>query len=277
MVHYDLEYPKQPYSTVKRYDSRATYALKTIHHLISTSPILSISFNTPDTPFPTILPMIGALGSYTRPSASLSDPQDLYLHGYVSSRIINLSRASTSSSAPDTPPGLPICISATHLDGLVLSLTPNSHSYNYRSATLFGHAVLVSDPEEKLYAMRLITDGVLPGRWDNTRTPPNAGEMASTSVLRVKLVAGSAKVRAGGPNDDKGDMNDEEVRERVWTGVVPVSRKLGEPVGSGYNRVAEVPGYIREFVEEANEEGEREAVEAAGRTAAPKKVFGEEE
>ena len=220
--------------------------------------------------------MIGALGSFARPSASLSDPQDLYLHGYVSSRIINLSR-SASSSTPGQPEGLPICVSATHLDGLVLSLTPNSHSYNYRSATVFGYATLVSDLEEKLYAMKLITDGVVPGRWDATRTPPNAGELASTSVLRVKLVAGSAKVRAGGPNDDKADMNDDEVRGRVWTGVVPVSRKLGEPIESGYNRAGEVPGYIRSFVEEENEEGERQAVETAGKTAAPKKALGEEE
>jgi nitroimidazol reductase NimA-like FMN-containing flavoprotein (pyridoxamine 5'-phosphate oxidase superfamily) len=209
--------------------------------------------------------MIGALGSFARPSADITDVQDLYLHGYVSSRIMNLSRT------PEQPDGLPVCISATHLDGLVLSLTPNSHSYNYRSATLFGHATLVTELEEKLYAMRLITDGVVPGRWEGARVPPNAGEMASTSVLRVKIAAGSAKIRAGGPNDDKGDMADEALKDRVWTGVVPAYQTFGEPLASGYNRV-EVPGYLAEYVKDANEGNKEQALEAATKTAAPKKV-----
>ncbi|KAH8904442.1 flavin-nucleotide-binding protein [Coniochaeta sp. PMI_546] len=268
MVRYELEYPKQPYSTVKRYDSRASYALSTIHTIISTSPVLNVSFTPPNSPFPTILPMIGALGSFARPSADITDVQDLYLHGYVSSRIMNLSRT------PDQPDGLPVCISATHLDGLVLSLTPNSHSYNYRSATLFGHATLVTEVDEKLFAMRLITNGVVPGRWEGTRVPPNAGEMASTSVLRVKIAAGSAKIRAGGPSDDKGDMTDEELKDRVWTGVVPVYQTLGEPLASGYNR-AEVPGYIAEYVRDANEGAKEQALEAATTSAAPKKVIDE--
>lgn len=214
--------------------------------------------------------MIGALGSFARPSADTTDVQDLYLHGYISSRIMNLSRT------PDQPAGLPLCVSATHLDGLVLSLTPNSHSYNYRSATLFGHAVLVTDPDEKLYAMRLITDGVVPGRWAGSRVPPNKGEMASTSVLRVKIAAGSAKIRAGGPSDDAGDTNDEELKDRVWTGVVPVYQTVGEPVASGYNKVGEVPGYIAEWRADTNEETRRQAVEAAGTVAPPKKVAGED-
>ena len=217
--------------------------------------------------------MIGALGSFARPSADLTDVQDLYLHGYVSSRLMNLSR---TPDQQDPSGGLPVCVSATHLDGLVLSLTPNSHSYNYRSATLFGHAALVTDPDEKLYAMRLITDGVVPGRWDGTRVPPNKGEMASTSVLRVKIAAGSAKIRAGGPSDDAGDMKDEEVRDRVWTGVVPMYQTAGEPVASSYNMLGAVPGYIAEWRREANGETERQAVEAATKAYAPKKV-GEED
>lgn len=287
MVHYELEYPKQPYSTVNRYDSRgislslpllrnqlantfpATYALSTIHTLISSSPILNVSFNPPNSPFPTILPMIGALGSFSRPSADITDVQDLYLHGYVSSRIMNLART------PEQPSGLPVCISASHLDGLVLSLTPNSHSYNYRSATLFGHATLVDDADEKLFAMRRITDGVVPGRWEGTRVPPNAGELASTAVLRVKIAAGSAKVRAGEPNDDKGDLGDEALVDRVWTGVVPVYQTFGDPIAGRYNRVG-VPGYLGEFVKDANECAKEGALEAAAKKAAPKKAVVEE-
>lgn len=111
--------------------------------------------------------------------------------------------------------------------------------------------------------MRLITDGVVPGRWEGSRVPPDAGEMASTSVLRVRIVAGSAKVRFGGPGDEAKDLGDEGLLGRVWTGVVPVWTTMGEPVAGAYNRVGEVPGYIEEWRGEGNEERRREAVEAA--------------
>lgn len=97
--------------------------------------------------------MIGVMGSFDYPSANLEEPMDCYLHGYVSSRIMKLARESEQ--------GLPVCVAATKVDGLVLSLTPNSHSYNYRSAILHGYAKAVETTEEKLYAMRLITNSVV--------------------------------------------------------------------------------------------------------------------
>ncbi|KAI1803308.1 hypothetical protein F4811DRAFT_525703 [Daldinia bambusicola] len=270
----NLEYPKKHYNKVNRYDSRATYALETIHQIVNSCPILHVSFSVPDSPFPTILPMIGQMGSFDRPSADTGDVLELYLHGYVSSRLINLCRNAGNKNSNNNnnnqggqqqqeEEGLPICVAASHVDGLVLSLTPNSHSYNYRSATLFGHATLVADVEEKLYAMRLITDSVARGRYANTRTPPNAGEMQSTGVLRVRVGAGSAKLRTGMPSDDKADMEDEEVLGRVWTGVVPVHYTLGEPVPGPYNRVREVPAYLREYVDETNGYAREWAVEEA--------------
>ncbi|TVY13992.1 hypothetical protein LARI1_G008815 [Lachnellula arida] len=96
-------------------------------------------------PFP--LPLIGQMGSFSHPSASLSEPLDLYLHGYVSSRIMNLSSSSTFTST--SPKGLPVCICASKVDGLVLSLTPYSHNYNHRPAILFGHASLVEEADER--------------------------------------------------------------------------------------------------------------------------------
>ncbi|KAJ0342318.1 hypothetical protein COL922a_001350 [Colletotrichum nupharicola] len=88
---------------------------------------------------------------------------------------------------------MPVCVAASHLDGLVMALTPNSHSYNYRSSVLFGHAKVVEDPAERLYAMELITNGAIPGSWSNTRVPPNKAELSSTSVLKVTIETGSAK------------------------------------------------------------------------------------
>ncbi|KXH37166.1 flavin-nucleotide-binding protein [Colletotrichum simmondsii] len=273
MPRTELEYPKEPYGTVKRYSPRASYALRTIHTIINTSPILHVSFNDPKSPFPTILPMLGQMGSFSRPSADEGDVLDLYLHGYVSSRLINISRQpsdASSTSPPPPPPGLPVCIAASHLDGLVLALTPNAHSYNYRSAVLFGHATLVSDPSERLYAMQLITDGVVPGRWEGSRVPPNKGELSSTSVLKVRIATGSAKIREGPPGDDRADKEDAEVTGRVWTGVVPVYQVLGEPVAGPYNEVAEVPGYLGEYVRETNAVMKEAAFEAARKVVVKK-------
>lgn len=193
------------------------------------------------------------MGSFFHPSADLEDPLDCYLHGYVSSRLMKLARASDGE-------GLPLTISATKIDGLVLSLTPFSHSYNYRSAVLFGYAQVVED-EEKIWAMRLITNSVLPGRWENSRTPPDGGELASTTILRVKIVSGSGKIREGNPGEP--DKKDEGVVDKYWQGVVPVFETVGEPVPANTNRVGEVPEHIRGFKERENEKNERLAVGAA--------------
>lgn len=190
--------------------------------------------------------MIGCMGSFESPSSELSDTLDCYLHGYVSSRIMNLARASPDSK------GLPVCIAATKVDGLVLSLTPNSHSYNYRSAVLFGHAQLVTDVEEKLWAMEAITNKVMPKRWDNTRVPPNAAEMSSTQILRVVIDSGSGKIRDQGPGDEKGDLEDDELMEKTWTGVLPMIETLGEPVASSYNKVKDVPEYVTDYRQDFN-------------------------
>lgn len=209
--------------------------------------------------------MIGVMGSYEFPSSSMSEPQDCYLHGYVSSRIMRL--ASQSPQFPDNatnaPAGIPVCIAATKVDGLVLSLTPNSHSYNYRSAIVFGHASIVTDPGEKLYAMHLVTNSVLPARYENSRSPPDSAELSSTSILRVNIVSGSGKIRSGGPHDDKKDTSREDITSSTWTGVVPVYETLGEPVAAPTNKVGVLPGYIREYVEETTGGNERYARQAA--------------
>lgn len=212
--------------------------------------------------------MLGTMASFDRPSAGLDEPLDLYLHGYISSRLmqapVKAAAASTSSGEPQLEfKGLPITVSAALLDGLVLSLTPNSHSYNYRSAVIFGYALPVSSSEEKLFAMSHITNSVLPGRWSgtNTRLPPTKTEMTSTQILRVKIDSASAKVREGGPHDDKADLENRELRG-VWTGVVPCWQMMGEPVGSGYCGV-DVPGYMREYIDDSNAEAKAMAEEKA--------------
>lgn len=202
--------------------------------------------------------MIGQMGSFEYPSADINEPLDCYIHGYVSSRMMNLARASKE--------GLPVCIAATHIDGYVMTLSPFSHSYNYRSVVLHGYAKPVTDEEEKTYSMKLITNSVVPQRWENTRSPPDGGEMSSTTILRVEIVDGSGKIRDGGASEEKRDIEDPEVKGKFWSGVLPVWQTFGEPVPSSHNSVA-VPEHISSFVRETNVRNERIAKDsiAAGR------------
>lgn len=233
-----------------------TYELGPIHSVINSTRVLNVSFApSPEDPFPAILPMIGVMGSYEYPSASIDEPLDCYLHGYVSARLMRLAR--------NAEKGLPVCVAATKVDGLVLSLTPNSHSYNYRSAVLQGYAKPVETDAEKVFAMELITNKVLSERWQNTRTPPDKVEMTSTMILKVTVETGSGKIRHGEPHDEAKDLDREDVTSSVWTGVVPVWETYGQPIPNGTNKVKDVPNYITSFVSETNASNEEEALEAA--------------
>lgn len=224
--------------------------------MINSSPVLNISFAPgPEDVFPAILPMIGVMASYEYPSSGIDEPLDCYLHGYVSSRIMRLAKASEK--------GLPVCVSATKVDGLVLSLTPNSHSYNYRSAVLQGYAKPVEDAGEKLFAMEQITNKVVPERWQHTRTPPDNVELTSTMVLKVSIESGSGKIRQGEPHDEAKDLERNDITSTVWTGVVPVYETFGEPIANSTNKVAEIPAYLSSYVNEITASNKQHALEAA--------------
>ncbi|KAH6610607.1 hypothetical protein Trco_000627 [Trichoderma cornu-damae] len=264
MGRHTLEYPKTADNTVRRHNERAIYALETIHRFVNSSQLLNVSFNTPNSPFPVTLPMIGQMGSFDRPSADIGDPLDLYLHGYVSSRMMNVARAAEKEGGDgkEGDEGLPVCIAASRVDALILATSAFNHSYNYRSVVLFGHATLVEDDEEKTYAMELITNGVVPDRWRTSRQPPTKAEMQSTSVLRVKISAGSAKVRDGGVSEDRHDLQNAEAQNSVWTGVLPVFSSIGEPLPTTYNKV-EVPANVANFIRDYNKENQEYALAAA--------------
>jgi len=259
-------YERTPRNTVNRLKQRATYDHEQVHSIINSAPVVHVSFNPTsfeDDPFPTILPMLGCTGSFTPPGASETSAVAVYLHGHASSRFMKLPSGPNSPHAEAGLPGVPVCVATTHVDGLILALTPFNHSCNYRSAVVHGYAHEVSDPAEKMYALELITDSMIPFRWENSRVPPTPAEMTSTGVLRVDIVSASAKIRAYAPGNDKADLADEEMRERVWTGVVPSNIQYGEPVPAEENLVKEVPGYLREWIKGQNEEGERYSREIA--------------
>lgn len=262
------EYPQQPINKIKRYNHQANYDVDFIHSVINSTPVLHVSFvPDPSVPQPVILPMIGQLGLFPGDAKQGIEQWSCYLHGYVSSRIMKLADQAVKRGEE----GMSICVAATKVDGFVLTLTPNSHNYNYRSAVLHGHATIVEDEKEKLWAMQLITNSVIPDRWDHTRVPPDAAEMQSTRIMKVRIAAASGKVREGIPNDEKKDSKRGDVLDRVWTGVIPVYEVYGEPQPGPYNRVKDVPEHVEDFVLSRGEINERYAFEAAHKPAPEKR------
>ncbi len=135
----------------------------------------------------------------------------LYLHG------------SSANSSIVAGNGQEICVTVTHLDGLVCARSVFNHSMNYRSAVVFGVARLVTDPEEKILALRTITEHLVPGQWSYVRQPSKK-ELAATSALALPLTEASVKIRSGGPSDEPADYELD-----LWAGVVPVTTGFGEP------------------------------------------------
>jgi nitroimidazol reductase NimA-like FMN-containing flavoprotein (pyridoxamine 5'-phosphate oxidase superfamily) len=135
-----------------------------------------------------------------------------YLHGSVASRSL--------VSAPQTT----ICVTVTHVDGLVLARSVFEHAVNYRSAMIYGTPRLVTDPEEKLAGLRSLTEHIVPGQWDYARRP-NKKELAKTSLLALSLAEASVKIRTGPPED--GDSPDAALP--VWAGVLPLAAAWQTP------------------------------------------------
>jgi nitroimidazol reductase NimA-like FMN-containing flavoprotein (pyridoxamine 5'-phosphate oxidase superfamily) len=136
----------------------------------------------------------------------------LYLHGSVASRSL--------VSAPRAT----ICVTVTHVDGLVLARSVFEHAVNYRSAMIYGTPRLVTDPAEKLAGLRALTEHIVPGQWDYARRP-NAKELAKTSLLALSLAEASVKIRTGPPDD--GDSPDAALP--VWAGIIPLAAAWQAP------------------------------------------------
>lgn len=186
-----------------RYRDRAHYDHETVHSILDAAYLCHLGFVRDGAPV--VLPtLFGRVG------------QTLYVHGSTGSRpLLAVGKAD---------PGLPVCLTVTHLDGLVLARSAFNHSLNYRSVVVHGTAYEVTDPQERRIALDALVDQVVPGRSADSR-PPSAKELAATAVIRLDLDEVSAKVRSGGPGDDP-----EDLALPFWAGVVPVAPAYGTPV-----------------------------------------------
>ena len=184
---------------VKRVPSRGHYDQKTIYEILDAGFVCHVGFNVDGQPF--VIPTL-----YGRKE------DKIYLHGATTSRLIQ-----------QLQQGIPVCLTVTHLDGLVLARSAFHHSANYRSAVVFGTATLVKE-EEKNEALYIISEHVIAGRWEEVRKPfPK--ELKATAVLELKIEEASAKIRAGGPKDEP-----EDYELNVWAGVVPLNLTASAPV-----------------------------------------------
>lgn len=184
---------------------RAAYDHDTVHAILDAGYVCHLGFVRDGAPV--VLPTLyGRVGSR------------LYLHGSTGSRPLRM--------AGQADPGLEVCVTVTHVDGLVLARSAFHHSLNYRSVVVHGTAHQVTDPEEKNAALDALVDQVLPGRAADSR-PGNAKELAATAVIRLDLTEVSAKIRTGGPNDEP-----EDLALPHWSGVVPVAPTYGAPIPS---------------------------------------------
>lgn len=139
--------------------------------------------------------------------------RDLYLHGSSVTRWMNAAAES-----------LPICVTVTILDGLVLARAAYNHSMNYRSVVVFGEAQRIDAADEKLRALHAIVEHACPGRWEDARKPTE-GELRATLVLRLPIARASAKIRTGPPIDFDFDLS-----SGIWAGVVPIRSVRGTPI-----------------------------------------------
>ncbi|GLX16378.1 MULTISPECIES: pyridoxamine 5'-phosphate oxidase family protein [Streptomyces] len=197
---------------------RARYDRETVHSILDQAYLCHLGFVRDGAPV--VLPTLyGRVG------------ETLYVHGSTGSRPL--------LAAGKADPGLAVCLTVTHVDGLVLAKSAFHHSMNYRSVVVHGTAYQVTDEEECRIALDALVDQVVPGRSADSR-PANAKELAATAVIRLDLNEVSAKVRTGGPNDDAEDLD-----LPFWSGVVPVAPAYGTPVpAAGLAPGIALPDYI---------------------------------
>src|SRR5580698_1706222 len=211
-------YTPTPRTRLVREADRAVYDREVAYRILDEGFLCHVGFVADGQPF--VIPT-----SYGRTGDSL------YVHGSAASRMLR-----------NLKDGVPVCVTVTLLDGLVLARSIFNHSMNYRSVVVLGKAMLVDDPEEKLEALRILSEHIIPGRWDDVRQP-NDRELKATSVLRLPIEEFSSKVRQGPAIDDPEDMS-----FPTWAGVVPLEMKVGGPISDEKLEPGrEVPGYVRSY------------------------------
>ncbi|MFJ8808534.1 pyridoxamine 5'-phosphate oxidase family protein [Streptomyces sp. NPDC102490] len=211
-------YPPTDRTVPTRSPERAAYDKELVHSILDEGYVCHLGFVRDGAPV--VLPTLyGRVG------------ERLYVHGSTGSRPLRMTGAAD--------PGLPVCLTVTHVDALVLARSAFHHSINYRSVVVHGTAYEVTDPEERRTALDALVDHVVPGRSRDSR-PASKKELAATAVIRLDLDEVSAKLRTGGVNDEP-----EDLALPHWAGLVPLRKGYGAPVADpGLAPGTALPDYL---------------------------------
>jgi len=203
---------------LRRLPNRGSHELEAIHAVLDAGFLAHVGFCINGQPF--VIPTL-----YGR------DEEKLYMHGSAASRMLR-----------ELDTGVPACVNVTLVDGLVLARSAFHHSMNYRSVVAFGTARKIDDPERKNEALRLISEHLIAGRWEDVRGP-NEKELKATGVIEFTIEEASAKVRTGPPMDDE-----EDYALPVWAGVLPLRLEPQQPIPDlRLPPKTSVPEYVRKY------------------------------
>ncbi len=200
MIQVTENYQTDEQNTVRQLREKAHYDKDTVYRILDAGLVAHVAFGGSDRPV--VVPMI-----YGR------EDDVIYLHGARKARIIRM-----LEKAPEA------CLNVTLIDGIVLARSAFNSSMNYRSVTVFGTTRLIENRDKKLHAMKIISEHLMPGRWDELRAP-HEREIKMTGVIELEISAASAKVSAGPPSDE-----DDDYEIPVWAGVLPLRAELGQLV-----------------------------------------------
>jgi nitroimidazol reductase NimA-like FMN-containing flavoprotein (pyridoxamine 5'-phosphate oxidase superfamily) len=204
-----------PRTTLKRHPERGRFERDEIYDALDAGWVCHLGISTDDGPV--VIPT-----SYARQGDTL------LIHGSPASRLLR-------SSAT----GIPICVTVTHIDGLVLARSTYHHSVNFRSVVVFGRAVEITDPDAKAEALAAFVEHIVPGRTADARAATPL-EVRGTKVLAVPLDEASLKVRTGGPSEEP-----EDYALPVWAGVLPLTTAVGTLVPDDrLDPAVPVPAYL---------------------------------
>lgn len=175
---------------------KANYDKATVHAILDAALVAQVGFVQDGAPV--VVPMIFG-----------REDETIFLHGARKARVIRLLEQTDRA-----------CVNVTLIDGIVYARSAFNSSMNYRSVTVFGHPCLIDGNNEKLHAMRVISEHIMPGRWDELRDPLER-EIKKTGVIALSIDSASAKISSGMPDDE-----DEDYDIPIWAGILPLESTL---------------------------------------------------
>ena len=211
-------YTRNEKTRVRRLHERGHYDRETVHRILDAGFICHVGYLIDDQP-------------YVTPTSYWREGERLYWHGSSASRMLRT-----------VAQGIKVCLTVTHVDGLVIARSGFHHSINYRAVMAFGTAEKVEDDAHKLAALEAFVERLFPGRWATLR-PVTPQELKATTVLSMPLDEVSAKVRVGPPKDDE-----EDYALPIWAGVLPLTLTPGVVEADPLNLAGlALPEHVRDF------------------------------